>query len=246
MNQKVNYLLFIAFFGLLITSCKKEEGYGGKATITGIVKERIYDKDFSVFQKEVASVDENVFIEFGDDDAVGDDVKTSASGAFEFNCLLPGTYRIYIYSEDSVTHTTNKKTPVIKEVHISSSDKTINIGDLTQFKTINVDDGTSSAEGVIGAQYYAKNYALIIGKDYAKDQDVYLIYNNRSYSETRIRTLYNGKYAFSNLIKGKYQIFTYSENTDNSGIYNVITKNFEITQENQVVKIDSITVNIQN
>jgi hypothetical protein len=231
--------------GLTLFSCKKEEGYGGNATIKGTVIERVYDKDFTTLQRQEPAGDKDVFIEFGKEGTVGDDTKTSSTGKFEFNYLLPGKYYIYIYSEDSVTKNNSNNYPVVKEINISDDNSTVDIGNIVKYKTIDYDEGTATVKGVVGGLYYSKNFSYILGLDYAKDHDVYLSFNKRPNSENKTSTMYNGSYLFNNLIKGDYTLYTYSENPDNSGIPKVIKKEFSITQDNQVLQMDSITVNIE-
>jgi hypothetical protein len=187
-------------------------------------------------------MDKDVYIEYGDNYTIGDDVKTSATGLFEFKNMLPGKYRIYYYSEDSTNHNISK-IPIIKEITISNNDKSIDLGSVVLYKTIDYDEGTSMAKGVIGGLYWTKNFKAKIGTSgYAQDYDVFLIYNNQPYNETRIRTLYNGTYTFPNLIKGKYQLYTYRFTSYTT---ETITKDFEITKENEIIPIDSITVNLE-
>jgi len=227
---------------LFMVSCKKEEGYGGKATIKGAVKERIYDSEYTVLQSEKAATKEDVYIEFGDNNVVADGVETSASGTFEFKYLLPGDYRIYIYSEDSVNHLTSK-VPITKEIKVSKNDDIIDAGTLYKYKTLQYDDGYSSIKGVIMMKYYINNFALIREISPAQDEDVFLEYNNHSFNDARVRTNYDGSYNFTNLIKGEYKIYAYSD--DPSGVSEKIaeTRTVNITRDNQVVVLDTIYVN---
>jgi hypothetical protein len=218
----------------------------GFATIKGTVVERIYDREFTTLQIEKYAVDKDVYIELGNSGIIGDDTKTSSTGKFEFKYLLPGKYYVYIYSEDSVNHNTDNNHPVVQEINITSDGGTYDLGKIVKYKTIDYDEGFAKVKGVIGGIYFSKNFTYIVGLDYAKDHDVFLYYDNNPTSENKVSTIYNGSYSYTNLIKGKYTLYTYSDNNDNSGIPLVIKKNFEISSLNQVVQMDSITINIEN
>lgn len=237
-----NIKLFLVVTTLLTISCKKEEGFGGKATIKGIIKERTFNNEYTVLQSDTFANEEDVYIEFGDNNVVADGVKTSASGAFEFKYLLPGTYRIYIYTEDSARHLSSK-IPLIKEIKISKGDDVVDAGIIYKYKTIDYDEGTSTIKGVIMMKYFINNFALIREISPAQNEDIFLIYNNHLFNDARERTLYNGSFAFTNLIKGQYKVYAYSD--DPSGVSEKITeiRTVNITKDHQTVTLDTIYVN---
>jgi hypothetical protein len=239
---KTKTILFLGFLTLL-ASCKKEEGIGGKATIKGTVINKIYDEDFQILQELAPATEENVYIEFGDDQAVGDDVNTSSNGSFEFQFLTPGNYRIYVYSEDSVKHITTKNKIILKEINVSGSDRTVDIGTLYKYKTLKYDEGNATIKGTIIMRYFINNFESIKEISPAQNEDVFLIYNNRPFSDSRERTIYNGSFAFTHLIKGHYKIFAYSDNPNGSEEKIAEYKEIDITSTNQVTDIGTIYVN---
>lgn len=93
-------LIVLAF---LITACKKEAGEGGTSKITGKIMVRNYSGSFPApFYTVYGAQDHDVFIIYGvNDTVVGDRVKTSYNGDYEFKYLQKGTYTIYVYSEDT-------------------------------------------------------------------------------------------------------------------------------------------------
>ena len=93
-------LIVFSLFILLVFSCKKEEGYGGKASVQGFVWVKEYNSNYSILQLEREGYDEYVYINFGDEISYGDRIKTSYDGRFEFKYLRPGKYKIYCYSND--------------------------------------------------------------------------------------------------------------------------------------------------
>lgn len=95
---KTTTLLFLVL--LIISSCSKKEGYGGKSTIYGKVLERKYD-DFGQFESEYYVAEQRVYIVFGDEDFYGDEIRTDYNGEFKFSYLYEGSYTVYVYSECS-------------------------------------------------------------------------------------------------------------------------------------------------
>ena len=101
-NSFTGFYIFIALclsFGMAV-SCEKSEGFGGTASISGTVTELFYNDDYSLLIHERAAVDEEVFIVFGDDKALGNRVRTNQNGQFMFKYLFPGQYEVYIISGD--------------------------------------------------------------------------------------------------------------------------------------------------
>jgi hypothetical protein len=242
-NTKTTILLFLGFFFIVFSSCKKEEGFGGKVSIKGTVINKIYDEDFLVLQEISPAVEEDVYIEFGDDQSVGDNVNTSSNGLFEFQFLTPGNYRIYVYSEDSVNHINTKKKIILKEINISNSDRTIDIGTLYKYKTLQYNEGNAAIKGKIMVRYFINNFESIREISPGQDEDVFLIYNDRPLSDGRERTIYNGSFAFTHLIKGHYKIFAYSDNPNGHSEKIAEYIELDITSENQVTDIGTIYIN---
>lgn len=110
--------LFICFAILFLFSCSKEEGEGGRSSITG----KVYMIDQSGgTQGEYYIPDYDVFIIYGDkDDIYDDDTKTNFDGSFQFKNLRKGTYRIYAYTSD-VTQTSGV-TPVFETVELGKKE----------------------------------------------------------------------------------------------------------------------------
>jgi len=84
----------LALFWLL-SSC--EEGPGGTAGITGKVLVQEYDL-YGILFAEYPAVDERVFLVYGQDSIVGDEVRTHFSGRYRFDFLRKGVYSVYVLS----------------------------------------------------------------------------------------------------------------------------------------------------
>jgi hypothetical protein len=94
-------IMIIAASSLLLNSCKKYEGEGGKGSVSGkiTIDEKLY---VSSNYSETISYDgaeEDVYIVYGTDDLIQDDkVSCNYDGTFTFKYLQPGTYTIYAYN----------------------------------------------------------------------------------------------------------------------------------------------------
>lgn len=96
-------LLFISFaFAIIFTSCKKPAGEGGNSTIQGKIHTKNYNTNFSALLNDYAGADLDVYIIYGDDATYGNKTKSGPDGVFEFQYLRKGSYKIYVYSKDSV------------------------------------------------------------------------------------------------------------------------------------------------
>lgn len=96
-------------FGLLISlslyACRKFEGEGGRASITGkvVIEEHLYignNPNPPVDTVTYPAAKEDLYIIYGDGDQMYDDkIDVSYDGSFKFEFLQPGTYTIFGYSK---------------------------------------------------------------------------------------------------------------------------------------------------
>jgi hypothetical protein len=133
MQPKKNIrVILMAILGLALISCEKPAGPGGTATIKG----RIFAIDFDNTQRYEIGRDyaagERVYIIYGDDNIVGDDVRTSTDGTFEFRYLTKGHYRIFVNSLDTSGKLKGNDSykAVIREVDITAKNQTVNLEDI--------------------------------------------------------------------------------------------------------------------
>ncbi|MEN9973107.1 MAG: hypothetical protein RIS20_1454 [Bacteroidota bacterium] len=100
--MKNGLLLFLSILVLSISnSCKKVEGTGGGATITGFINEQKYNALGNIIA-EYPAADKNVYLIYGTSDQFYDDnVKTSYDGSFVFKYLQKGTYTVFVYEDDA-------------------------------------------------------------------------------------------------------------------------------------------------
>jgi len=119
----------IILLALFTTSCRKGEGKGGKATITGKVFVHYYNQVGSSIQKSYYARDEDVFIVYGDNTFYDDKVATHYDGSYQFDYLMPGNYTVFTYSKDVDGSADNSKIVVLEEVTISEKNETVVLED---------------------------------------------------------------------------------------------------------------------
>lgn len=102
MNIHKVSLLFISFL-LILPSCTKTPGEGGRASITGNIKtiRRVQLNDPNSDPDTIPSSDAEVFIVYGEHTSPDDRVFTNPDGGYAFNWLREGDYTLYVYSEDT-------------------------------------------------------------------------------------------------------------------------------------------------
>lgn len=116
--------LILPFF----LACKKDPGAGGKATIKGRLFVRNYNSDFTLLLDQYYIQGENVYITYGDETVVGDNVKTSYDGSFEFPYLRKGKYKVFAVSKDSTSASATKA--IIKEIEITKTKQVVVLPDI--------------------------------------------------------------------------------------------------------------------
>ncbi len=129
---KTILLSFIAIAVLSTSSCKKSEGEGGKATITGKIWIKKYMVNNTgtgtiVYSGEYAGAYEDVYIIYGDDATYGERIETNGNGVYEFKYLRLGSYKIYAYSSGPSLNAINR-VAVMKEVEITEKKQTVDAG----------------------------------------------------------------------------------------------------------------------
>lgn len=92
--------VIIAITGILfLISCGKQEGEGGKNTITGVIITQDYTKTTNQFVTEYPAPEERIYIIYGDNAYYADEIKTNFDGTFRFEYLYKGNYQLFAYSE---------------------------------------------------------------------------------------------------------------------------------------------------
>jgi hypothetical protein len=112
----------IVFFN----SCKKGAGEGGKATISG----KIYAYNYNATLKADSGFvgDYKVFINYGDETGISNDVSTDYSGKFNFNYLRKGKYTVWVYTKKTTLYVLDSS--ITKSIEITDKNQTVDVGTL--------------------------------------------------------------------------------------------------------------------
>lgn len=126
-------LVMLTILTFYISSCKKPEGPGGRATVKG----KVYANDWENTQRVVISrgyaSGERVYIMYGKETTVGNDVRTGPDGTFEFKYLNKGKYRVFVNSLDTTIigyKGNDTEKPVIMEFEIKETKEAITLKDI--------------------------------------------------------------------------------------------------------------------
>lgn len=133
-NIRFSNILFVVMFLLMVSSCQKPAGEGGKATIYGKIWAQEWNSSYTVMNGEHAGMDEDVYIVYGDDVNYGDKQTTNYNGEFEFKYLRKGKYKIYLYSLYRPSKTSGGDSAVVREVEIKNNTDKIDLGTITIYK----------------------------------------------------------------------------------------------------------------
>ena len=130
-NLFIKLMISLLCFALM-SGCKKPAGPGGRASVQGKVYVRDFDKYAYSKISEYYASGETVYICYGTNDFVGNDIKTSPDGSFKFLYLNKGHYKVFANSRDTSIHVngSNKTLPVTIEFDITNVTQTIDLGDL--------------------------------------------------------------------------------------------------------------------
>lgn len=237
-------VLVILSVTLVFSSCEKEEGFGGNAHIIGKVVKKIYNDDYSLLLEEIPAMDEDIFLSFGNSNIVDEKTETSFTGEFSFEYLFEGDYKLYFYSKD-FQGSSSSEIEEVKNVTLKKGE-TVNLNDLVIYDTYDFDEGEATIEGKVLVKNYfnSSTWPNLVVKDItpAQEQEIYLVYGDHKQYDQRIRTNFDGTFAFTNLIKGNYRIYVYSEDVKGGTADIVIQKEIQITSTKQEVTLDDITI----
>ncbi|MBL4593246.1 MAG: hypothetical protein JKX68_05445 [Flavobacteriales bacterium] len=117
------YFFIICIISISLYSCAKEEGEGGRSSITGTV--HMNDITGGI-QGEYNVPDYDIYIIYGDENNIYDDrMRTNYDGTFQFKNLREGSYRIYAYTRDITEE--SGVSPVFKSTEIGGNEEA-NVG----------------------------------------------------------------------------------------------------------------------
>lgn len=114
---------------IIISSCKKEPGPGGLASIKG--KVYAYDlRNTGDLISEGYIGDLRVYIGTIDGSVAFDDIRTSYDGSYEFKFLRKGKYRVWVFAKsDTAVSLPDFQQHYIREVEISDKKEDVVVPD---------------------------------------------------------------------------------------------------------------------
>lgn len=125
--MKKQFIIICIIFITILTSCSKDEGYGGLATIKG----KVYGKDYNsngALVSEGYVGDFKVYISKHDDPNYFDKVDSSYDGSYKFEFLHKGTYDVWVFGDcDSCSW---DQVYSLETVEITSKRQTVEVDDL--------------------------------------------------------------------------------------------------------------------
>ena len=225
-------LIGILCIGLLFfTSCNKNAGEGGTGTVQGYVKLINHpDDNYSLPADTMDAAKTDVFIVYGNSDFYGDDVETNEVGFYKFKYLTAGTYTIFAYS----TLPDGNKVPVTASVSIGK-------GETANIPTIYIHQGkaygTSIAKGKVYAMYYHND--TYRGQGWAYEHRVYIRNAGDAYHFDDVRVGLDGVFAFQKLQPGEYEVFTFTENSNE--VLSPLVKTLTIENPGEIVEMEPDT-----
>ena len=199
-------ILLICMGLLCFAACKKNAGEGGTGTVQGYVKLINHpDDDYSLPADTTVGAKTDVFIVYGDSDFYGDDVETDDKGFYKFKYLTPGTYTVMSYS----TLPSGEKIPVTASVSIGK-------GQTGNVPTLYVHSGKAYGTSIVKGKVYAFYYhnSTYRGQGWAYEHRVYIRKAGDAFQFDDVRVGLDGVFAFQKLQPGDYEIFTFTENSD--------------------------------
>ena len=122
------YLMFFAslFVTIILFSCKKGPGEGGRASITGKIFSVNYNSAMTVPQDSGYLGGQKVYIIYGDEVGVGKSQDSNNKGEFEFTYLRKGKYKVYTYSKTTPNHLDSA---VVQEGEITDKKQVLELHD---------------------------------------------------------------------------------------------------------------------
>ena len=224
--MKIHYF-FLIFFLVTFLSCNKDEGLGGSSSLEGYVYSVVhYDDNYSFTTDTFPALDQDVFIEFGDDPSIGERIRTGRDGYYRFDYLRKGDYTVYALSNFADNH----KEAIAKKVKIT--------GKLNQADTIFINSGkaygTAMIRGYVKATYY--HNGSYRGEGPGTGMRAYIKSEKEDGYFDDVRVV-DGIFTFQKLLPGRYIVAVVSENKNTEVISLVFSDVIHITETRIIYEI---------
>ncbi|MFT7613062.1 MAG: hypothetical protein ACI9J3_002030 [Parvicellaceae bacterium] len=126
----MKYIFLVLIPALMfLAGCAKEAGVGGKATVTGVIEQDVYN--ITGFLHTIGAQNQDIFLTYGvDDQYVDDKLETGYTGDFKIEYLRPGDYTVFTYS-DSWTTPIGADSVVLATFSITEKNQELDLGIIT-------------------------------------------------------------------------------------------------------------------
>lgn len=226
----------VAAAALLLVSCNKDEGVGGSATVQGKVYKVIHaDDDYDLSADTVVAAKQDVFIVYGDEGFVGDDVETGSDGGYQFRYLTAGDYTIYAYSELA----SGEKVAVEQTVSVGRG-ATVEVPDI--YIHTGKANGTSMVRGWLWCTWFDKN-ANTVRTGAALGERVYIQRAEEDYYFDDTRVGLGGVFYFQKLQPGRYVVYALGQLTDETPY--CVSDTVEVDATGQIYNADTLHIRLK-
>ena len=203
---------------VVLSACNKNEGTGGSATVQGKVYKVIHaDDDYDLSTDTVVAAKQDVFIVYGSEGYVGDDVETGDDGGYRFRYLTAGDYTVYAYSELA----SGEKVAVKHTVTVADG-KTVDVPDI--YIHTGKANGTSMVRGWVQCTWFDKN-ANTVRTGWALGERVYIQRMGEEYYFDDTRVGLGGEFYFQKLPPDTYVIYALGQYNDETpyAVYDTVS-----------------------
>lgn len=216
------YYVVLTFFTIILFSCSKKEGEGGRSSISGKIEgteiiasrsevteitaipgNEIKGKDF--FLLNTPGSNDNYFIWFNDlSNVQGTPLITNRVGVkIDYNSGSSSNISIATSIENAINGISGSPFTATRFQDV------ITITNNTPGDVVDADNGISKL--AVDVKTQGRDEMTIRSGSFA-DEDVYIIYGDEDdIYDDNIKTSYDGTFKFTNLRQGTYKIFAYSE-----------------------------------
>lgn len=226
------HIILLSAIMLLLASCNKGPGEGGRGTIQGYVKQIQHsDDDYQLNVDTIDAVKTDVFIVYGDNPYFGDDAETGYDGFYRFEYLTSGEYTVYAYS----TLASGEREAVCQTVSVRG-------GSVVEAPVIYIHSGkaygTSVIKGKVLAAFYDGGSYLSEGPAY--EQRVYIRKKGDVTYFDDVRVGLDGSYAFQKILPGEYEVYTFTE--DNNDLLSPMIQEVTVEEAGLVIELPDFVI----
>lgn len=240
-------ILFSSTF-IFFSSCKKEAGKGGKASIKGTVIATYYCSENGESKTVSGANGQRVYISYGGGNSYDDDLRAGTNGEFEFEYLNPGTYRITVISECDTCATGESE--VSTTIEIGKKDKNTSVGEI-KIDLYGKDycdgpgtGGVTTVSGTLQAYFINGNNNDTLGVGPLFNERVYIVYGEGNTHSDDVRSSSDGTFQFTKLRPGKYRVYSYSDCVFCNNEIEAVYLNFEVLSGTTSMDLGKLKVTI--